>query len=525
MGGLHGAAGPDAWGNSALEFAPSIRHVLWANYNGGWEAGASLPNGADDHGRFLALAVVPHELDSSNRRFAEGREVLLARGYNYHIGTYEGGPGYGLPGSVTEENVEAESQVMKSLAAGPATLDSYLNGYQYGMRLQNFFTFSRGRNFWTSHAKESVGGHPYPSWLVVELFNTQGLGDFLITAAKSMPTWDLPGEQGRGSYTDAPMAACYATRDGDRFNVFVLSRIMDDYPQPGHDGYIPVTLHLPFDTVTGITLHKLAGDPRAHNLDSYAIQLEQVDIPVDAFSPEFVLNAARGADARGLPPAATFLYVFEGVSGIEPHPAPALSIFPASGQGTPTLHLPLRFTVLASEPVEELTASDITFGGSAPVTSYRLIRESSGAGSVYTIEVSSISATGTVVPQILAGACLGANTGQPSVQATYEGEIVAYEPPANGGVIATVASADTPTRQEPVVDDIFQGSDGVATLYGSPGYDWSQVMYLRFPVVKASDRTITQARLPGAHRARKVTESPKTSEHALTRRAALTEFQ
>jgi hypothetical protein len=113
---------------------------------------------------------------------------------------------------------------------------------------------------------------------------------------------------------DAPLAACYATRRGDRVNVFVLSRKLDNYPQRGDDGCTPVAIDLPFNSVKKITLYKIAGDPRATNIDTEKVKIETVPIAATAFAKSFVVNDRTGADQRGLPPGATLLYVFVGVS-------------------------------------------------------------------------------------------------------------------------------------------------------------------------------------------------------------------
>jgi hypothetical protein len=111
---------------------------------------------------------------------------------------------------------------------------------------------------------------------------------------------------------DAPLAAVYATRSGDRVSVFVLSRKIPGYPVEGDDGYTPVTVDLPFQKAESITLHRMVGDPRAENIHAEEVEFETVHIPASEFASTFKLNEARGADDRGLAPAATLLYVFEG---------------------------------------------------------------------------------------------------------------------------------------------------------------------------------------------------------------------
>jgi hypothetical protein len=232
----------------------------------------------------------------------------------FNAGTYEAGPGYALNGlngaRVTREQAHQQELAMKSLAAGTATLDSFLVRTYEGFISQNFFTFSEGQT-WSSHAEWYRGGQAYPSWMALSLFNREALGDMLKTETQSVPSVDLAGFKRRQAVEDAPLTAVYATRNGSRYNVFVLSRKVDGYPKEGDDGYTPVTLELPFDQVKSITLHKMAGDPAAENFTEKQVEIETVEVPADEFAQQFELNAARGADDRGLAPAATLLYVFE----------------------------------------------------------------------------------------------------------------------------------------------------------------------------------------------------------------------
>jgi hypothetical protein len=248
------------------------------------------------------------------------REAGIA---DYTLGTYEAGPGYAMGGlnnqpKMTGEQIEAQDRAMKGQSGGTATLDTFLDKVYHGFGIQNFFTFGRRRSYWHSHARWEDGGQAYPCWKVLALFNNQGTGDVLRTETASVPTWDLPKFKRRAAVNDAPLAAVYATRDGDRFNVFVLSRKVDNHPVKGDDGYTPVTIDLPFASARSITLYRMAADPRAHNLDDDVVKVEKVDVPASEFAQSFVLNAARGADDRGLAPAATLLYVFEGTNAPAP---------------------------------------------------------------------------------------------------------------------------------------------------------------------------------------------------------------
>ena len=203
---------------------------------------------------------------------------------------------------------------MKSMTAGTATLDSFLARAQHGYWADGFFTFSEGHR-WSSHAKWYRGGQAYPSWRMLEVFNNHGTGDMLNVETKSIPSLDIPAFKRRQAVKDAPLAAAYATRKGDRFTLFVLSRKIPDYPKKGDDGFIPVTVDLPFASADKITLHRLTGDHTAHNFDSREVEVETIDIPDTAFRQSFVVNAATGAADRGLPPASVFIYVFTGIKG------------------------------------------------------------------------------------------------------------------------------------------------------------------------------------------------------------------
>jgi hypothetical protein len=498
VGGWNGSTDEDSWGFAAVKKCPDIKHVTWANYNGGWDEGA-LPLTADDAGRFLALSVVPHSMDASNRSFAQARDNMTALGYDIDIGTYEAGPGYSLNGlngaSITEAQEEAESQVMKGLCGGTGTLDCFLDGALYGMKLQNFFCFERGRTHWRSHARQESGLQPYPAWLAMEMFNKHGLGDLLAVTTNSTPTADLAETLTRPQVPNAPMAACYATRDGDRYNVFVLSRILDNYPAQGDDGYIPVTINLPFTSCTGMRVIKMSGDPRAHNLDAYNIKLVEEAIPLGQFSQTFTLNAARGADDRGLPPASSFLYIFEGATSeqVPDNPQPVISV--AAGTESPTLLLPIGFDVVFSEPVTGFDESDVQFSGSAPVLEYTVQKDPRGAGAIYTIKVLSLGNSGTLTPHIAAGSCTGTQSGRASLASTYTGQPALYDLPPAGGVAVNYAIADAVVQTTPGDNNTYRGADIDANLRGTVADEWGLSYYLRFPVVSCLDRSISSATL------------------------------
>ncbi len=311
LGGWSG----NRYGRQAAEGSPHSEYMTIAAYNGGWDEGEGPPQ-VNDPSYFNVLSQVEQTaIPRAEQHLDEVMALNEGRPTRLRLGTYEAGPGYALNGlnnaRVTPEQARQQELVMKSLAAGTASLDSFLSRSYRGFRSQNFFTFSRGRT-WSSHAEWYNGGQAYPCWKVLEMFNHHATGDVLRTETVRVPTIDLQKFRRRRAVEDAPLAAVYAMRSGDRVSVFVLSRKIPGYPVEGDDGYTPVTVDLPFQRAQSITLHRMVGDPRAENIHAEEVEFETVHIPASEFSSTFALNAARGADDRGLVPAATLLYVFEG---------------------------------------------------------------------------------------------------------------------------------------------------------------------------------------------------------------------
>ncbi|MBN2447655.1 MAG: hypothetical protein JXO22_13055, partial [Phycisphaerae bacterium] len=262
------------------------------------------------------------------RQHAAEAIVWRAAGRNTRLGTYEAGPGYALNGlnnaKATKEQAAEQERVMKSKLAGTATLDSFLARAYYDFDLQNFFTFSEGST-WSSHAKWYRGGQSYPCFLTLELFNNEGLGDMLKTEMLSVATVDTAKFRRRAAVRGAPLAAVYATRSGARVNVFCISRRFAGYPDPD-DVYTPFTVRLPFKSAASITLHRMVGEPTDHNIDAERIRLASsvIDPTTTLKDGTFAINEAMGGDAPGLPPAETFLYVFDGTDIGPPGPTLAL---------------------------------------------------------------------------------------------------------------------------------------------------------------------------------------------------------
>lgn len=311
---------PNPFSRDAALASPASDYLTYSDYNGGWDSGEGPPK-PDAIGFFNTLASVSQStIPTADREARILAEINAGRARRISVGTYEAGPGYALNGLNNARVSEAESRlqerVMKSLAAGTATLDAFLARAYRGHTLQNFFALDSGM-LWKSHARWYHGGQAYPSWKAIELFNTEGIGDMLRTETLSAPTTRLEGLNRRATVERAPLASVYATRNGDRLNVFVLSRKVPDHPVAGDAGFTPVTIELPIRSARKLTLHRMSGSPRDNNLLSDNVCVERLELPPRTAQPRFTLNASTGADSQGLPPASTYLYVFEGVEFIE----------------------------------------------------------------------------------------------------------------------------------------------------------------------------------------------------------------
>lgn len=316
---LGGWAANPGYGHDAATSSPSSDFLAIAAYNGGWDEGEGPPR-PGFAGLYDTLAQTGQLAIPMADRFAKDLPQLISRGAarGLRLATYEAGPGYAKHGlnntKVSKEEELVQEKVMKSMAAGTATLDAFLARAYRGFVLQNFFTFARG-TYWTSHAKWYFGGQAYPSWKALGLFNTLAAGAMLKTETLSVPVAELKGFSRRATIQESPLVAVYATRRDDRFSLFVLSRKIPDYPVAGDDGFTPVSVDLPFSEPRAVKLYRMTGAPNLNNLLSDNVRIEELDIPPSAVAKRrLTLNAESGADERGLPAASTYVYVFDGVN-------------------------------------------------------------------------------------------------------------------------------------------------------------------------------------------------------------------
>lgn len=306
-----------SFGKDAAEMSPNSSHMTVAAYNGGWDEGEGPPSQTDASYFHVLNQVSQSIIPVAQKHTAEIATLNKERTAKMRLGTYEAGPGYAMNGlnnaRVTPQQAQAQEEVMKSQAAGVATIDSFLAMAYLGYATQNFFTFSEGDR-WTSHTKWHRGGRAHPSWMLLSLFNRESLGDMLVTQTASTPATNLKGFDRRQSVDKAPLVAVYATQQGKRFNVWVVSRQIPGYPEAGNSGHSPVVLNLPFRSSGKLTLHRMTGPFEAHNLDVPSVRIETVALPNGVKNGQLRVNERAGATPAGLPPASVFLYVFEEVT-------------------------------------------------------------------------------------------------------------------------------------------------------------------------------------------------------------------
>ncbi len=304
------------YGERAARMSPRSGFVGMGPYIGGWDADQPAPTGTPANFATLLNWVSQNTEPLGARHMARAAAAARARGAPLEVGTYEAGPGYVMQG-IGAEGALVQERVMKSQAAGVATLDNFLALSALGYRMQNFFAFGDGRR-WRTHARWDLGGQAYPSWKLIALFNREALGDMLAVETRAVPTRDLAAARRREAVDDAPQVAAYATRRGDRLALIVISRRLPDVPAPApgeaDPGCTPVEAALPFASAAALTVHRMDGPYAAHNVDADRVGIETQALAPPADPSRFRLGPETGAPACGLPPASAYLYVFEGIA-------------------------------------------------------------------------------------------------------------------------------------------------------------------------------------------------------------------
>ncbi|SFI48397.1 hypothetical protein [Albimonas pacifica] len=303
------------YGEQAARTSPGSGFVGLGPYLGGWDADQPAPTGTPENFATLLNWTAQNTEPLGRMHIARAAQAARARGVPLEVGTYEAGPGYVMEG-LGREDVEVQERVMKSQAAGVATLDGFLALSALGYRMQSFFAYGEGR-WWRSHARWDRGGHAYPAWELLELLNREALGDMLAVETRAVPTLDLAAAKRREAVPDAPQVAAYATRRGDRLALVLISRRLPDLPAPAPGeaapGCTPVEVALPFASAASLVVHRMDGPYDAHDVDADRVRIAREALAPPADPTRFRLGPATGAPACGLPPASAYLYVFEGI--------------------------------------------------------------------------------------------------------------------------------------------------------------------------------------------------------------------
>src|SRR5213596_3510409 len=104
---------------------------------------------------------------------------------------------------------------------------------------------------------------------------------------------------------------------------------------------------------------------------------------------------------------------------------PTVTINQAAGQADPTSASPINFTAVFSEPVSGFTGTDVTISGTAGGTKTVTV---SGGPSTYTVAVSGMTTSGTVIATIPAGMATDA-AGNLNTASTSTDNSVSFTPP------------------------------------------------------------------------------------------------
>lgn len=368
-----------------------------ALYLGGWDANIIIGGGivaANGFADYLMYSGTYGKYWFDQQ--AQTRDTITALGRPYQLVNYESGPGYGLPTGGNQFNAVSEAYG-KSLAAGVATLDCFLYGTYKRIDPQCYFTHQMGTN-WASHSYLHLGNYPYASWLALRMRNRYVSGDMIATAINSAPTHDQPawintttGGSAAPAAPNTPLTACYAFRDGSKYCVFVLSR--------KYSGDTPVTLRLPFNSITSGTLYKLTGAPEARN-DQGTYNVQEQQQAVTDFAQTYAFT---------LPPSSAYLYVFNGATTVA-ETNPACTITQALSQVDPTSTQSISFNVHFSQPITGFTASDVIIGGSAGATIATVTEIAPNLGTDFQVDIVGMTSSGTVTINVPANAAFSASS-------------------------------------------------------------------------------------------------------------------
>ena len=125
---------------------------------------------------------------------------------------------------------------------------------------------------------------------------------------------------------------------------------------------------------------------------------------------------------------------------------PTVTINQAAGQADPTRLAPIRFTVVFSKTVRGFDANDVVLSGTAPGT---LTKTVTGSRNRYTVSVSGMTGSGTVIANIPSGAARD-SVGNSSTASTSTDNVVTYDITPPAVTINQAAGQADPTKTLPI---------------------------------------------------------------------------
>lgn len=211
--------------------------------------------------------------------------------------TYEGGPGYVLNGlngrRVTKGQTHLQELAMKSHAAGTAMIDGVLARALEGTVEQNIFRYEAG-GYWSNFAVPQLGGHTYPAWDWMGIFNRELRGQMLHVETTLTPQSDLAAQAKRKAVQDVPLSSTYALRNGDRLSIVVVSRWAPGLGDPALSGALEAEIALPILDARSLTEWGLTGDYSANDVESDLVQPMKRTLAVPADFSRFVVSIPAG---------------------------------------------------------------------------------------------------------------------------------------------------------------------------------------------------------------------------------------
>jgi uncharacterized repeat protein (TIGR01451 family) len=151
--------------------------------------------------------------------------------------------------------------------------------------------------------------------------------------------------------------------------------------------------------------------------------------------------------------------------------APTVTINQAAGQADPALSSPVNFTVVFNEPVSGFDSTDVNLSGTASATTAVVTEIGPMNGTTYNVAVSGMTASGTVIAAIPAGAAIdaAANTNTAS---TSTDDTVTFAPvfPVATGIVRAGASPTNATSVQFTVtfsEDVTSVDSGDFSLASS----------------------------------------------------------